>query len=59
MAEQDFLVRVPVSLKPSLERRAQENSRSVAGEVRHILRTAVEPSANVAEPHMQHAIKAT
>ena len=38
----DFFVRVPVSLRPTLEKRAQENDRSVAGEVRAILRQAVE-----------------
>jgi plasmid stability protein len=44
-SERDFFVRVPEKLKPLLERRAQENDRSVAGEVRFILKQAIESPA--------------
>ena len=42
MADRDFFVRVPERLKPLLEERAAANERSVAGEVRAILRDAIE-----------------
>jgi hypothetical protein len=38
----DFFVRVPQRYKPELERRAQQQDRSVASVVRLILREAIE-----------------
>jgi plasmid stability protein len=42
--EKRVIVRLPVDLAEKLERRAKSNNRSVAGELRAILKELLEPS---------------